>query len=87
LIRLLPTSLSTVPINVLKWLAIPLAALITIAAGDRALGNCAACGDPVIDGDGFLRYRGEYYHAGDCVDYDPPALRNARARTAARHAR
>jgi hypothetical protein len=79
--RLLPT------LSLLKWLATPLAALLAVAAGDGALGNCAVCGEPVWDGDGFLRYRGEYFHGGDCVEYDPPALRDARARTAARHAR
>jgi hypothetical protein len=29
-------------------------------------GTCVGCGLPVGERDAFLRYRGEYYHAGPC---------------------
>ena len=37
--------------------------------------TCVACGHRILDNDAFLRYRGEYYHAGPCLENDPPALR------------
>jgi hypothetical protein len=46
-------------------------------AADRTLGPCASCGSPVSADDPFLRYRGDYYHADRCVEWDPPALRHA----------
>lgn len=39
---------------------------------------CAQCGAPVRDGDPFIRYRGEYYHAHRCVEDHPPADRRRR---------
>lgn len=51
-----------------------------LRGGDlKRLGSCAACGAPVHDGDAFLRYRGEYFHGGPCVEHDPPALRHGPA--------
>jgi hypothetical protein len=38
------------------------------------LGTCVHCGAPVTDGDPFIRYRGEYYHAHACAESNPPAL-------------
>lgn len=49
--------------------------LLSSNSGDRALGTCVACRQPVQAGDAFLRYRGDYYHGGDCIETDPPAAR------------
>jgi hypothetical protein len=46
---------------------------------------CVVCGDPIGRDDPFLRYRGDYYHAGSCIESDPPALR-AHAQLTARSA-
>jgi hypothetical protein len=43
--------------------------------GERRLGKCVACQEPVYENQAFLRYRGDYYHAGLCVERDPPASR------------
>lgn len=43
--------------------------------GDRALGRCVVCHEPVYEHEPFLRHRGLYYHAGPCLERDPPALR------------
>jgi hypothetical protein len=49
-----------------------LAVLVTPAA-DRRRGVCVVCGGPLIGGDPFLRNRGEYYHAHNCLESNPPA--------------
>jgi hypothetical protein len=49
--------------------------LLSTNSRDRALGTCVACRQPVYASDAFLRYRGEYYHGGLCVEVDPPAAR------------
>lgn len=36
---------------------------------------CAACGEVVRDQDPFLRYRGEHYHAGPCLEHHLAGLR------------
>jgi hypothetical protein len=53
----------------------PALRLLSFDPGVRELGRCVACGDLVRPSDAFLRYRGEYYHAGMCIELDPPALR------------
>jgi hypothetical protein len=45
--------------------------------GPRRLGDCVGCGRAVTSEDPYLRYRGDYYHADNCVESDPPALRQA----------
>jgi hypothetical protein len=55
-----------------------LAALLTGA--ENHLGACAQCGAPVTKSDPFLRYRGEYYHAHDCAEFNPPALTQRQVR-------
>jgi hypothetical protein len=52
-----------------------LSMLMSILAHSHRLGDCAECGAPVSDSDPFIRYRGEYYHAHDCVERNPPATR------------
>jgi hypothetical protein len=52
----------------------PARRLLSLDTGARELGSCVACGDAVRPGDAFLRYRGDYYHAGLCIERDPPAL-------------
>lgn len=49
--------------------------LMSTLTDSRRLGNCAECGAPVSDSDPFIRYRGEYYHAHDCAERNPPATR------------
>lgn len=71
-------SLTTIPIEALRWFFSPLGSLLSRSPGVRSLGVCVACGDPVFGNDAFLRYLGEYYHASDCIEFDPPALRHAR---------
>jgi hypothetical protein len=56
-----------------------LVALVSVAAS-RRLRDCAHCGRPVTEGDPFIRYRGDYYHAHGCVESHPPALTRRRAR-------
>jgi hypothetical protein len=74
--------LSAVPaIGGLKLARAALSALLPIGSGDRAP-DCAQCGAPVRDGDPFLRYHGEYYHAHGCAEEHPPADRRRRALTA-----
>lgn len=74
--------LSAVPaIGGLKLARAALSALLPIGSGDRAP-DCAQCGAPVRDGDPFLRYHGEYYHAHGCAEEHPPAARRRRALTA-----
>jgi hypothetical protein len=46
-------------------------------AGARRLGYCVGCGGAVTAADPFLRYRGDYYHAHNCLESNPPALRRA----------
>jgi hypothetical protein len=56
------------------------------SGGHRRFGVCVACGQPVFEHDAFLRYRGDYYHAGPCIEADPPALRRAAVLRAQRSA-
>jgi hypothetical protein len=56
------------------------AASALLSTANRHPRTCVACGRPVTDGDPFIRYRGEYYHAHGCAETDPPALRERRAR-------
>ncbi len=71
-------SLTTIPIGAVRWFISPLGSLLSRSLQVRSLGVCGACGEPVFGDDAFLRYRGEYYHASDCIELDPPALRHAR---------
>ncbi len=59
--------------NSLKLARLPLEA-ISRPAASTGLGCCVQCGAPVHDGDPFLRYHGEYYHADKCLESNPPAL-------------
>lgn len=56
------------------------ASALVFPATHRHRRTCVACGSPVTDGDPFIRYRGEYYHAHGCAETDPPALRERRVR-------
>ena len=59
--------------------------LLRALVGPAAVrGACVACGDPVRERDAFLRYRGEYYHAGPCLEDNPPALQQQRQPGSAR---
>ncbi len=44
--------------------------------GPRRLNHCAGCGGAVTATDPFLRYRGDYYHAHNCLESNPPAARH-----------
>jgi hypothetical protein len=57
----------------IKLLRLPLAAVVQ-HPGSRQVGNCMECGAPVSEGDPFLRYRGDYYHAHGCLERNPPGL-------------
>jgi hypothetical protein len=59
---------------VVRQLYRPLAGVLSTRP-TRRVGVCVGCGKPVHDGDAFLRYRGDYYHASPCVEVDPPAAR------------
>jgi hypothetical protein len=45
-----------------------------VVAGNGQIGVCAVCGAAVVDGEPYLRYRGEYYHAHGCLESGLPAL-------------
>jgi hypothetical protein len=46
----------------------------------RCLGYCVGCGGAVTATDPFLRYRGDYYHAHNCLESNPPGLRQSPTR-------
>jgi hypothetical protein len=77
-IDVLAFPLNLIPTSEIQWLTRRIAALMSSRIGEGDPGICVACGEPVGRGDPFLRYRGEYYHAGSCLESDPPALRARR---------
>jgi anti-anti-sigma factor len=74
-LSVLAMPLTLVPISQISWLTRLVAAVVNSQIGEDDLGVCAACGEPVDRNDPFLRYRGQYYHAGSCLESNPPALR------------
>lgn len=81
-LSVLAIPLTLISISQITWLTRLVAAAVNSQAGEDDLGVCVACGKPVDREDPFLRYRGEYYHAGPCLESNPPALR-ARAQLTA----
>jgi anti-sigma B factor antagonist len=67
--------LTLIPTSQIARLARLIAASVSSQVGEGDLGACVACGEPVSRDEPFLRYGGEYYHAGACLEADPPALR------------
>jgi hypothetical protein len=61
----------------LRTLRLAQKGLSVLAPGEAHshLGPCVCCGAPVLKGDAFIRYRGQYYHAHRCAEANPPALR------------
>jgi hypothetical protein len=64
------------------WSAVPAAQSLRLArsalsvffpVGTGDPRACAQCGAVVRDGDPFIRYHGEYYHAHRCAEDHPPA--------------
>jgi hypothetical protein len=74
-LSVLAIPLTVISISQITWLARLVAAAVNSQAGEADLGVCVACGKPVYREDPFLRYRGEYYRAGSCLESNPPALR------------
>jgi hypothetical protein len=56
------------------WSLSHVRAILSSFAGNGQLGVCAVCGAAVVDGEPYLRYRGEYYHAHGCLESGLPAL-------------
>jgi anti-anti-sigma factor len=73
-LSVLAVPLSLISVSQIAWLTRLVAAAVNSQAGEDHLGVCVACGEPVDREDPFLRYSGEYYHAGSCLESNPPAL-------------
>jgi hypothetical protein len=63
------------PARDIRQIVSPITALIRGMSGAEHLGVCAVCGETVARDHPFLRYRGDYFHGGWCIESDPPALR------------
>jgi anti-anti-sigma factor len=82
-VDVLAIPLTLIPGSQIARLTRLIAASVSAKVGVGDLRMCVVCAEPVGRHEPFLRYRGEYYHAGSCLEADPPALR-ARAQLATR---
>jgi hypothetical protein len=74
-IHTLALSRALISTSQIRWVTSLIDALVSSLDNGDELGACVCCGKPVAREDPFLRYGGRYYHAGSCVESDPPALR------------
>jgi anti-anti-sigma factor len=74
-LSVLAIPLTLISISQITWLTRLVAAAVNSQEGEDDLGVCVVCGKPVDREDPFLRSRGEYYHAGSCLESNPPAAR------------